>query len=60
MDKVVLFLARGCGSGLLRPAPGTWGSAAALLYYHNYNTNKPSFVKKTKDGFSLYKNMQSK
>ena len=25
MDKVVLFLARGCGSGLLRPAPGTWG-----------------------------------
>ena len=31
MDKVVLFLARGCGSGLLRPAPGTWGSAAALL-----------------------------
>lgn len=31
MDKVVLFLARGCGSGLLHPAPGTWGSAAALL-----------------------------
>ncbi len=31
MEKVLLFLARGCGSGLLRPAPGTWGSAAALL-----------------------------
>ena len=27
----MLFLARGCGSGLLHPAPGTWGSAAALL-----------------------------
>ena len=31
MDKLVLFLAHGCGSGLLRPAPGTWGSLAALL-----------------------------
>ncbi len=31
MDKVVLFLARGCGSGLLHPAPGTWGSLAAFL-----------------------------
>lgn len=31
MDKVVLFLARGCGSGLLYPAPGTWGSLAAFL-----------------------------
>lgn len=31
MDKVILFLARGCGSGLLRPAPGTWGSLAAFV-----------------------------
>lgn len=31
MAQIMLFLARGCGSGLLRPAPGTWGSAAALL-----------------------------
>lgn len=31
MDKLILFLAHGCGSGLLRPAPGTWGSLAALL-----------------------------
>lgn len=31
MDKVILFLARGCGSGLLHPAPGTWGSLAAFL-----------------------------
>ena len=31
MEKVMLFLARGCGSGLLHPAPGTWGSLAALL-----------------------------
>ena len=30
MEKTMLFLARGCGSGLLHPAPGTWGSAAAL------------------------------
>ena len=31
MEKVMLCLARGCGSGLLHPAPGTWGSLAALL-----------------------------
>lgn len=31
VDKIILFLARGCGSGLLHPAPGTWGSLAALL-----------------------------
>lgn len=31
MDKVVLFLSRGCGSGLLHPAPGTWGSIAAFI-----------------------------
>ena len=31
MDKLMLFLARGCGSGLIHPAPGTWGSFAALL-----------------------------
>lgn len=31
VDKVVLFFARGCGSGLLHPAPGTWGSLAAFL-----------------------------
>lgn len=27
------FFALGCGSGLLRPAPGTWGSLFALLPY---------------------------
>lgn len=31
MDKTMLFLARGCGSGLLHPAPGTWGSLAAFI-----------------------------
>ena len=31
MDKTMLFLARGCGSGMLRPAPGTWGSLAAFF-----------------------------
>ena len=31
MDKAMLFLARGCGSGMIHPAPGTWGSAAAFL-----------------------------
>ena len=31
MDKLMLFLARGCGFGLIHPAPGTWGSFAALL-----------------------------
>ncbi|MBR4944699.1 MAG: phosphatidylglycerophosphatase A [Peptococcaceae bacterium] len=30
MEKTMLFLARGCGSGLIHPAPGTWGSLAAL------------------------------
>lgn len=27
------FFALGCGSGLVRPAPGTWGSLFALLPY---------------------------
>lgn len=31
MKQLLLFLSRGCGSGLLKPAPGTWGSLAALL-----------------------------
>ena len=31
MEKTMLFLARGCGSGLIHPAPGTWGSLAAFL-----------------------------
>ena len=31
MEKTMLFLARGCGSGLIHPAPGTWGSLAALV-----------------------------
>ena len=31
MDKIILFLARGLGSGLLKPAPGTWGSLLAML-----------------------------
>lgn len=28
--KIGIFIAIGCGSGLLRPAPGTWGSLAAV------------------------------
>ncbi len=31
MEKVLLFLAQGCGSGRIHPAPGTWGSLAAFL-----------------------------
>ena len=31
MEKLIVFLARGLGSGLLKPAPGTWGSLAAVL-----------------------------
>lgn len=31
MNQLILFLSRGCGSGLLHPAPGTWGSLAALF-----------------------------
>ncbi len=31
-DSIALIVATGLGSGLLRPAPGTWGSAAALLF----------------------------
>ena len=31
MEKVCLFLARGLGSGLLKPAPGTWGSLVAVI-----------------------------
>ena len=31
MDKIILFLARGLGSGLLKPAPGPWGSLLAML-----------------------------
>ena len=30
-DKLLLWLASGCGSGYLRPAPGTWASAIACL-----------------------------
>ena len=30
-EKLILFLARGLGSGLLKPAPGTWGSLTAVL-----------------------------
>ncbi len=30
-QRGMLFLARGCGSGRLHPAPGTWGSLAAAL-----------------------------
>lgn len=31
MNTVWLFLARGLGAGLLKPAPGTWGSLAAVI-----------------------------
>jgi len=30
-DKFLLFLAQGCYSGRITPAPGTWGSFAALI-----------------------------
>ena len=30
-STILLWLARGLGSGQLKPAPGTWGSAAAML-----------------------------
>ncbi|MEM7568553.1 MAG: phosphatidylglycerophosphatase A [Pseudomonadota bacterium] len=30
IERLGIFLAVGCGSGLLRPAPGTWGSLAAV------------------------------
>lgn len=31
MDRLAVLIALGFGSGLLRPAPGTWGSLAACL-----------------------------
>ena len=31
-NKIFLLIASGLGSGYLRPAPGTWGSAAACLW----------------------------
>ena len=31
MEKYLLFLAQGLGSGLAKKAPGTWGSLAALV-----------------------------
>lgn len=31
MDRLAVFIALGFGSGLMRPAPGTWGSLAACL-----------------------------
>lgn len=31
LKKITVFLAMGFGSGMLIPAPGTWGSLAALL-----------------------------
>ncbi|MEM6681186.1 MAG: phosphatidylglycerophosphatase A [Pseudomonadota bacterium] len=31
MDRIATLIALGFGSGLLRPAPGTWGSLAAVL-----------------------------
>lgn len=33
LSKPVHCLATGLGSGLLRPAPGTWGSLAAVLFF---------------------------
>lgn len=42
MNKVILFLAHGLGSGLLKPAPGTWGAllAAILCYVFQLATNR--------------------
>lgn len=31
-DRIVLLLAQGCGSGRLRPGPGTWGSLIGVLW----------------------------
>ena len=31
-NRIFLLIASGLGSGYLRPAPGTWGSAAACLW----------------------------
>lgn len=31
LDRLKCFIASGLGSGLLKPAPGTWGSLAALF-----------------------------
>lgn len=33
MSKLVLWLAEGCGSGRLRPAPGTWGSIVGAGWF---------------------------
>ena len=33
MQKIILFLASGAGSGYIPFAPGTWGSAVGLLVY---------------------------
>ena len=32
-DRALMILASGFGSGYMRPASGTWGSAAAVLLY---------------------------
>lgn len=31
-DRALLWFAEGCGSGRLRPAPGTWGSLAGVIW----------------------------
>lgn len=42
-EKLKLFIAAGFGSGLLKPAPGTWGSFAALLFGMVVHHYIPSF-----------------
>ncbi|AGF46832.1 phosphatidylglycerophosphatase A [Candidatus Kinetoplastibacterium desouzaii TCC079E] len=37
--KPVRFLAFGCGSGLIRPASGTWGTLFAWLLWHFFLKN---------------------
>lgn len=32
MDRLILFVAQGFGSGRLRPGPGTWGSLVGILW----------------------------
>jgi len=33
-DRVALVIGTGFGSGLLRPAPGTWGSVVGFAYFY--------------------------
>lgn len=47
IPKLKRFIATGFGSGLLKPAPGTWGSLAALLLayaVHNFTNLETYFT----------------